>query len=277
MLLVAVSLQAQVKQGKVVYERKINMHKRLPPEAEQFKAMVPEFQISKMELAFNATQSLFKNIQEPQDQMPTGTDGGMRRSFTFNMGGGANDQTFRDYDKELIVESRELGPKTYLIDDTLRPLKWKMEEDTMTIAGYLCQKATSMVSGFGMAMGGMRFGGGGGQGRGGVSADSMARRMGIPEQQKVEAWFTTDIESSAGPDSYFGLPGLILKVVVDDGTVEIKALSVENTPKDLVKVPNNGKKITRDEYRKMMAQQFQGMGGRPGGGGMRVMMGAPAN
>jgi GLPGLI family protein len=252
-----------VKEGKVTYERKINMHKRMPPEAEQFKAMVPEFQISKMELMFNGTQSSFKNLPDPEDEMPTGTDAGGTRRMNFRFGGGVNDETFRDYDKEQIIESRELGPKTYIIEDTLRRLKWKLEEDTMTIGGYLCQKATTTTAMFGMGGGGMRFGMGG-QG-GGVSADSAARRMNIPREQKVEAWFAPDIETSAGPDNYFGLPGLIMKVIVDEGTVALTALNVEPLDKATVKVPTNGKKITREEYRKLMQQQFQGMG-RPGGG-----------
>ena len=279
LLAVSVSATAQVKEGKVIYERKINMHKRLPPEAEQMRAMIPEFQTSKMELSFNPTQSLYKNVVEETNELPTGDGaggGGMRGGMMFRFGGGnPNDETFRDYEKELIVESRELGPKKYLIDDTLRPMKWKLEQDTMTINGYLCYKATTVTSAFGM--GGMRMnaGGGGQQRRAGDSAQggNQQRRFNIPAEQKVEAWFTQDIETSAGPDNYFGLPGLILKVVVDEGTITYTALSVDTQAKANVKTPTSGKKITRQEYMKMMQQQFQGM--RPpggGGGGQRIII-----
>jgi GLPGLI family protein len=259
MLAITTTVAAQPTEGRVVYERKINMHKRLPPEAEQMKAMIPEFQTSKVELQFNASQSIFRNLPDEENQLPEAGEGGGRR-FMFRMGGGANDETFRDYDKELIIESRELGPKKYLIDDTLRKLKWKMEEDTMTINGFLCYKATTTISMFGMG-GGMRMGGG-------ASADSaavaQARRFNIPPEQKVEAWFTQDIASSAGPDQYFGLPGLILKVVIDEGTIVYTPLLIDTQSKAVVKAPTSGKKITREEYRKMMQQQFQGMR-MPGG------------
>jgi GLPGLI family protein len=270
---------AQVKEGKVVYERKINLHKRLPPEAEQMKAMIPEFQTTKMELQFNQTQSLFKNIPEEENQMPTAGDGGGPR-FNFRFGGGSpNDATFRDYDKEQIVESRELGPKTYLIEDTLRPLKWKIEGDTMTINGYLCYKATTTLNLNQVMGGGMRFGGGPGGGQGGQqraegdTARRQQRTMNIPAEQKVEAWFTQDIETSAGPDFFFGLPGLIMKVIVDEGTTVYKVLALDTQAKTTVKAPTSGKKITREEYRKLMQQQMQGM--RPpggGGGGQRMMI-----
>jgi len=185
----------------------------------------------------------------------------------------------------LIVESRELGPKKYLIDDTLRPLKWKLETDTMTINGFLCYKATTTTSGFGMG-GGMRFGGGGGQRPAGDSARTGSRgdsaksggnqqpRTNIPTEQKVEAWFTQDIETSAGPESYFGLPGLILKAVIDEGTIVYNTLSIDTQSKLNVKAPTSGKKITREEYRKLMQQQFQGMRppGGGGGGGQRTII-----
>jgi GLPGLI family protein len=269
-----VAAVAQVKEGTVVYEMKVNMHKRLPPEAEQFKAMIPEFRTTKTQLQFNSTQSLYKALPDETAEMPTAGDGGGRR-MNFMMGGGnTNDETFRDYEKELIVESRELGPKKYLIDDTLRPLKWKLETDTMTINGFLCYKATTTTSSFGMG-GGMRFGGGGQRpagdsARAGGRGDSARNgnqqpRNNIPAEQKVEAWFTQDIETSAGPESYFGLPGLILKVVVDEGTIVYSTLSIDTQTKLNVKAPTSGKKITREEYRKMMQQQFQGM--RPPGGG----------
>ncbi|HSC54172.1 MAG TPA: GLPGLI family protein [Phnomibacter sp.] len=286
----AMAADAQVKQGTVIYEMKVNMHKRLPPEAEQFKAMVPEFQTTKTQLQFNATQSLYKIVPPEENEMPTTmttmSDGGGPRRMNFGrMAGSPNDETFRDYEKELITECRELGPKKYLIDDTLRPLKWKMESDTMTINGYLCYKASTTTSSFGM--GGMRFGGGGqrpagdsarGQRTGGDSArrgGGGGPRNNMPETQKVVAWFTQDIETSAGPESYYGLPGLILKVEVDEGTIVYKALSIDTQSKLNVKAPTSGKQITREEYRKMMQQQFQGMrppGGGGGGGGQRVII-----
>ncbi len=276
LLLCANIVLAQTKEGKIVYEQKTNMHKRLPPEAEQFKAMIPEFQTTLLELYFNGTQSLFKPAKVQADQLPSaGEGGGGRMGFRMGaMAGGGSAETFRDYDTEQVVESRELGPKRYLIEDTLQPLKWKLEEETMTIAGFECRKATTTVQGFGMNMGGMRQGGGaprgGGEGGGRRGDSVIARMMATPQQ--VVAWYTEQIESSAGPDNYFGLPGLILYLDVDDGTIVYTPVKLEPLGKEVVQAPTKGNKITREEYRKMMQQQFQGMGGRPGGGGRTMMI-----
>ncbi|CAN5434639.1 GLPGLI family protein [soil metagenome] len=251
-ILITSTVFSQVKEGKVTYERKMNMHKDMPPEAEQFKAMVPEFTTSKMELLFNSSQSLFHPVaNEVEDEMPQpGGDGG-RRIIRF---GGMDAETFRDYEKEQIVEARELGPKKYIIDDTLKPLKWKMEEDTMTIMGYLCHKATTSQA---MRMGRPGFMPG--------TDTSTNKTPPPPQQQPVVAWYTEAIESQAGPDNFYGLPGLILKTDLNNGTMVYTATSFEKLDKDLVKAPANGKKITREAYRKMMQEQMGGPGG-PGGG-----------
>jgi GLPGLI family protein len=257
-LLICNAASAQVKEGKVVYERKINMHKDLPPEAEQFRAMMPEFQTSKMELLYNGTQSLFHSVpSDEEDQMPQAGEGGGRRMM-FRMGG-ADAETFRDYDKELIVESRELGPKKYIINDTLKSLKWKLEEDTMTIAGYLCHKATTTQEASIRRIG-MR--------RGGDTATTAPQT----QMQPVVAWYTEQVESQAGPDNFFGLPGLILKIDINNGSMVYTPVSIETLGKATVKQPTSGKTITRAEYRKMMEEQFRNMRGPggpggPGGGG----------
>jgi GLPGLI family protein len=256
---------AQQGEGKITYEQKINVHKRMPPEAEQFKAMVPEFQTNIMELIFTPTTSIYKAAKTQGDQLPSTEGGGGMRTFRF--GGADNAEVFRDYDNETMVESRELGPKRYLIDDTLRPLKWKLEGETMQVAGFTCYKATTTVQGFGMA-GGMRMGAGqgGGQRQGGQqgSRDSMVTRM-MNEKQQVVAWYTEEIPTAAGPAEYFGLPGLILYLDIDDGTIVFTPTKLEPLGKELVKAPTKGNKITRQEYFEMMRAQMQNMGGRPGG------------
>ncbi len=277
LLLCSAPVVAQTTEGKITYEQKINVHKRMPPEAEQFKAMVPEFQTNMLELYFTSTTSLFKLAKTQGDQLPSADGGGGNRMMRFG-GMTENAETFRDYDKETVIESRELGPKRYLIDDTLRPLKWKLEDETMTISGFECRKATTSIQGFGMG-GGMRMGQGGqgGQPQGGQQAgqgrrDSTITRV-MNEKQSVVAWYTEQIPSSAGPENYFGLPGLILYVDIDNGTIVYSPVKLEPLAKDVVvKAPTKGNKITREEYRKLQQQQFQSMGGRPGGGGQQVII-----
>jgi GLPGLI family protein len=265
LLVISTAVNAQVKEGKVVYERKTNLWKNLPPEADQMKSFIPEFNTSNLELYFNGSQSLFKPVAQEAPTLPTadgpGGGGGPRRVFTFGAGGaaGGDAETFKDYETGLFTETRELGPKQYLISDSLKALKWKITPDTMTINGILCTKATTTIE---VPKRSFSFrGAGGGNG---------ARTRPAPEMEKqpVIAWFAMDIPSQAGPDNYFGLPGLIMMVDVNNGTTVIKATSIEPIGKVTIKAPTKGKAITREEYRKLLQNQ-QGGGGF-GGAGQRV-------
>jgi len=69
--------------------------------------------------------------------------------------------------------------------------------------------------------------------------------------QKIIAWFALDIPVKAGPDRFYGLPGLILEVNINNGAkimtaekVDMKALTTEfDLPKKL-----KGKKISGADY-----------------------------
>src|SRR6202012_2442255 len=56
---------ATLKQGRVIYERKENLHRRFTDES--IKSMVPEFNTSKVELDFSADESIYKNVKEEKD------------------------------------------------------------------------------------------------------------------------------------------------------------------------------------------------------------------
>lgn len=221
------TVYAQIKEGRIVYKRKINMHRRL--EDESMKRMVPEFDSARTELLFSADQSLYRNIKEAEDiRDQAGEDhDGVVVHMKF---GGGDDQTYKNYTSEKMTQQRELGPKKYLIEDSFPHYTWKMESDTQTIHGYLCKKATT-------------------KGRQGNS---------------VTAWFTEDIQCPSGPEEYGGLPGLILRLDINDGELVFSAddIDTQGLDKALVHAPSDGKKITRDAFRKMMEDQFG-----PGAGG----------
>ena len=214
-------IHAQVKEGRVVYERKVNMHRRLADET--MKSMVPEFSTSKVELLFSSDESLLRNIKEEEDirdQAGQETNGPVIR-MRF---GGGDDQTYKNYSTEKMIRQQELGPKKYIIEDSFPHQSWKLEADTQTIKGYLCKKA--ITSG--------------------------------PQGNAVSAWYAEDIQSPSGPEVYGGLPGLILLLNINDGEMvyATQEIAAGNPDHKLVQAPADGKKITRAAFRKMMEEQF---------------------
>ena len=230
------TVYAQVREGRIVYKRKINVHRRM--EDENMKRMMPEFDSARSELLFSADQSLYRNIKEAEDiRDQAGQD--QDAPVVHMKFGGGDDQTYKNYTSEKMTQQRELGPKKYIIEDSFPHYTWKMESDTQTIHGYLCKKATT-------------------KGRQGNA---------------VTAWYTEDIQCPSGPEDYGGLPGLILRLDINDGEVVFSAddISTKGLDKGLVHAPTDGKKITRDAFRKMLEEQFG-----PGAGGgqpvIRVMI-----
>jgi len=123
----------------------------------------------------------------------------------------------RNFDLDKKTDIIEMLGKVYVVDDSLHIPKWKISNQIKDIAGYICMKATF---------------------------DDRIR------DQKVTAWFAQDIPVGAGPERYFGLPGIILGLDLNDGDVVIEATKVEfKTVTNDLKLPKTkGKKIKDSEY-----------------------------
>jgi GLPGLI family protein len=218
-------LFAQITEGTITYERKMNLHRRLKDD--QMKAMLPEFRTSKHQLLFSDSTSIYKAVVEETAPDPFAGSGG-GGMVTFRMGGGDNAEQYRNYSNGKAIESRELGAKNYLIEDSITGQGWKLTDETATILKYNCKKATRNTA----------------------------------AGQTIEAWYTESIPSPAGPESFANLPGVILKVDINNGEIVYNALSVsDKVSKNDIKEPKKGKKITRTEFMKLMEES---MGAGPG-------------
>jgi GLPGLI family protein len=118
-------------------------------------------------------------------------------NFVFTFGGkkslykmGVQNQSFMsasdektvyiDYASRNIISLKTIIDNTYLLNGTLRNIQWKMTSDTREIAGYDCRKATAVVM------------------------DSLY----------VVAFYSDKIMISGGPESFTGLPGMILGLAI---------------------------------------------------------------
>ena len=229
--LVAINaVSAQIKEGVIVYERKMNLHRRITDE--QIKAMMPEFKTSKHQLLFSDSTSIYKAV--PEENVPDPFASGEGGGVTMRMGGGENAEQYRNFSQAKAVESMQLGAKTYLIEDTIKAQSWKLTSETSTILNYPVRKATGQTD------------------RG----------------QTIDAWYTESIPSPAGPESFANLPGVILKVNINNGETVYTAISVtDKVNRNDIKEPKKGKKIDRAEFMKMMQESMF----TPGAGSNRVI------
>jgi GLPGLI family protein len=217
---------AQKNEGIILFEEKVNVHRTLPPDAEDMKAMIPEFRTHQSELLFNETESLYRNVEEDDDD-DVASGGGVvmriqRPEATF----------YRNFTTKRKVDYREFMGKNYLIEDTLAGGNWKMTNETKQVLGYNCMKATT--------------------------SDTMRKR-------EITAWFTDGLPLASGPSQFGQLPGMILEIDINEGEIVVAAKKVDfkKLKKGELAAPKKGEKITEAEYLKRLAEVLRENGGRP--------------
>mgnify|MGYP001807239199 CR=1 FL=1 len=129
----------EVTQGVVTYTTKVNMHKRIPPEEEEMKKMVPEFSSTQNQLFFNELESLFKPL--PVDENPfdqSAGSGGGPRVIRMVM----QNETYINRDNEMMTQLREFMGKKYIIKNETSRIPWKLGVESKEISGFVCKNAT---------------------------------------------------------------------------------------------------------------------------------------
>ena len=217
-------LQAQTKEGIITYEQKIDMYRRIPAENTQLRSMMPQFRTAKFELQFADSQTLFKAVEEEPD-LTEQNNGGVVMRF-----GGADNEFYKNFSKKMAVDKKDLMEDSYLVEDSIHCLTWKLEDgETKTILGYTCKKATTKTE------------------RG----------------TDVIGWYSEEIPLASGPDQFNGLPGMILGIDANKSEITFTAINI-NKKVDVkkIKAPTTGKKITSIEFAK---KQKELLGNSPGG------------
>jgi len=88
------------------------------------------------------------------------------------------------------------------VTDTLYKRSWKITESKRNICGYNCRKAVWQVN----------------------------------DSTRIYAWYCNEISSGFGPESFYGLPGAILGLATEDGSVIYFAKSVEVVKQNLAEL-----------------------------------------
>lgn len=226
------ALNAQKTEGTIQFEEKMNMHRNLPPDAGDMKAMIPEFRTLKSELLFSATESLYRNVEEEEDDDEEMGNGQVRIRMQR-----PEAYYYRNYETGRKTDQREFMGKNYLIEDAIGQTPWKMSADTREVLGYHCMKA--------------------------VWEDTTGGR-----KRDIVAWFAPDIPVSAGPATYGQLPGMILAIDINNGEIQLTAQKIDLNPlkKGAIETPKKGEKTTQEAFQKMMDDRIREMGGGPGRG-----------
>jgi GLPGLI family protein len=255
-------------QGKVVYMSKTTMDMNFGGRqmSEDQKKRIAERMKSMFEktfvLNFNTTESLYK---EEEKLSAPGQGRGSRFGGMMSFTGGLKYKNTKD---ALVLEETEFFGKKFLITEGGEKPAWKLGSETKKIGNYTCFKATLVKED--TAFDFSSFGRRGGN----ANADKKENKEEKAKTVLVTAWYTPQIPVSQGPGEFWGLPGLILEVHAGKTTVLCTSVTMNPKEKLALKMPKKGKKVTREEYNKIvtkkmteMSEQYRGRGGRGGGRG----------
>jgi len=234
----AIKAQVFVDDGVIQYEKSVNMYAiTLAQITKTNEASMKyslesyqknKFKILKSSLSFSNNKTLFEPEAVPVN--PYGSQyvylvrGGVELS-----GGNTTPQSeqnntiYTDVSAQTCINQKTVYDETFLVKDAPRPIKWKITGEMRNVAGYNCRRAN------------------------GLMMDSIY----------VVAFYTDDIQVSGGPESFNGLPGMILQVALPDEHIIWTATKVEGKTIPALKAPVKGKAVNNKELQATLEINFK--------------------
>ncbi|TDX01013.1 GLPGLI family protein [Dinghuibacter silviterrae] len=152
---------------------------------------------------------------------------------------GSTNIVYADRDTRRQVSQKQMWGSTLLLSDSLRTLHWRITADTRVIAGFECHRATTVIM------------------------DSVF----------VVVFYTDEILSPAGPESFGDLPGMILGMVIPKLHTSWYATKVVlGEPKQPMQPPKKGQKMGYTEMLSTLRDSFKDWGDWAKPMVMRIML-----
>ncbi|TDG37630.1 GLPGLI family protein [Pedobacter changchengzhani] len=205
-----------VKEGVIEFEKRSNMYvllaKRVNKDNEGFAEKAFE-QYKKTQPQFKVDKSVLNfNSDKSLYKFMENNEPAAGGWFGNDPLAGLRNVVFTDLKTGNSITQKQVYEDTYLVKDSVRKINWKITDETREIAGYECRRANAIIM------------------------DSVY----------VVAYYSDVISVSGGPESFTGLPGMILGLALPHDNITWFATKVtEKTviEKDLLP-PTKGKPAT---------------------------------
>jgi GLPGLI family protein len=184
-----------IRSGIIEYQKTVNMYaiiqrninkeneSLLKPAFEEYKQQHPQFKELKSTLMFTGNKTLFT---------PVGNNSSVTSFFNDPQISMQNNVVYSDLNTKKLISKRKVFDDTYLLEDSLKNIKWKFTDEVRDIVGYPCHRANGLT----------------------------------PDSVYVVAFYTDKIPVSGGPESFEGLPGMILQLALPHENVSWIATKV---------------------------------------------------
>jgi GLPGLI family protein len=195
-----------ISQGKIEFEKRVNQYSQITGDDDSWndlrKKTMSKFKTTYFDLLFNGNRSLYRPGREVVEK------GGQ---FFWEQPAQDN-VVYSDLDNEKGVSQKKVFEQVFLVQDSLRQIKWKITDENRVIAGFNCRRANAIIM------------------------DSIY----------VVAFYTDEILTTSGPESFTGLPGMILGIALPHQHITWFATKVQavSVPESVLTPPVKGKKTT---------------------------------
>lgn len=224
LLLATFNLNAQharfVTQGTIEYEKRVNAYALIKEQIKLwggesfYTAAFESYQKNNPQFK-TAKSKLFFNNQTtafiPEEEATASSNSWFSTLIQFQQ---ANN-ILSDLKTGTSKTQKKVYDETYMVSDSTRKINWKITDEFRNIAGYNCRRANALVM------------------------DSVY----------VVAFYAEEIAVSGGPESFSGLPGMILGLAMPHDHVTWFATSVTDLPvaDDKLKIPTKGKAVNNKQ------------------------------
>jgi GLPGLI family protein len=228
-LFIGLQLKAQQFEGIVTYKTSSNINtvmdstKVNTEEQKKLNTMIRKSMQKEYELHFNRTESSYQKVET----LKTNT-GGIE---VIGLASDADGGLYKNIKTKQLIELRDVFGKSFLVKDSLKHYNWELLDESRQIGNYTCYKAQ-------------------------FSKKQKFKANGVPDI-KITAWYTTQIPVSTGPESYWGLPGLIMEINGDMTNIICTKIILNPEEKIKIKQPTKGKEVTNAEYTKIYMDKMK--------------------
>ena len=207
-IILSASAQTQfITRGRIQYEKRLNQHKGIEDQAESN---------TWLQMMLKAYPKLVNDVyelrfDENKSFYKLAKENNDNKYLMWGTKPTETDGVLQDLQTQTVSTQRDVFENTYVIKDSLRKLDWRITDETREIAGFECRKAVTKI------------------------CDSVY----------VVAFYTDQIAVSSGPESFGGLPGMILGLAIPrlyTTWFATKLELVDPTPAQL-NPPQKGKKV----------------------------------
>lgn len=193
------------------------------------------------ELTFNQQEAMFLE-EEKIDAISGATDSW---GAYFSRG----DQ-YKNVKSGNLVQSQEFYGKRFLVKDSLYKIDWQLGTKTKKIGDYTCYLAKAFVPKKELKWYEFSWS----DLRNEENKEDATENL-IP----VEAWYTPQIPVANGPAEFWGLPGLILEVSMENTTLLCTEIIINPKEKVSIEAPKKGEEITKLAYNETIIKKMQEM------------------